>query len=188
MGKRRIRIGIAMRKTLLLLEAGLVLGLTHRPDTYFKVVKDVRKEWQKIDKISLHRAIRSLYKSKLIDSRENEDGSVMMTLTEKGKLVNLRYNIEKLKLPKLNKWDGLWRMVIFDIPEAKKKARDILSFKLKQLGFYPFQKSVFVYPYECQKELDFLIEFFELRPYVRLLKVKETDVDLHLKEIFELKN
>ena len=179
-------MGTIMRKVLLLLEAGLILGLTHRPDTYFKVLKSFKKEWQKINKISLHRAIRKLYKSKLIDSVENEDGSITMKINERGKLMNLSYNIEKLKLPKLNKWDGLWRVVLFDIPEYRKKARDTLSFKLKQLGFYPIQKSVFVYPHECQRELDFIIEFFELRPYVRFMRVKEIDVGLHLKEIFNL--
>ena len=186
--KKRLRIGAAMRKILLLLEAGLALGLTHRPDTYFKILKSVKKEWQKIDRVSLHRAIRSLYKSKLINSKENEDDSVTMTLSEKGKLVTLRYNIEKLRLPKLDTWDGLWRMVIFDIPEVKKKTRDAISFKLKQLGFHPLQKSVFVYPYECQKEIDFLTEFFEIRPYIRFMKVKETDVDLYLKDIFKLRS
>lgn len=179
-------MGPVMKKVLLFLEAGLVLGLTYRPDTYFKVLKSVRKEWQKINKKSLHQAIKNLYKSKLIESREDNDGSVIMKLTDRGKLVTFRYNIDKLRLPKFKNWDGFWRIVLFDIPETKKQARDALSFKLKQLGFYPLQKSVFVYPHDCKKEMDFLIEFFELRPYVRFLTVKETDIDLHLKDIFGL--
>lgn len=176
-----------MSKVLLLLEAGVVLGLTHRPDTYFKLLKKIKKEWQKINERSLHESVKNLYKSKLIKSIENSDGSVIMTLTEKGKLTTVTYNIERLKLIKPKNWDGFWRVVLFDIPEYKKMARDALSFKLKSIGFYPLQKSVFVYPYDCKKELGFLVEFFELRPYVRLLIVKETDIDLHLKEIFGLK-
>lgn len=186
MKNRIIKVGPIMKKVLLLVEAGLVLGLTHRPDVYFRVLRSVKREWQKINSESLHKAIKNLYRSKLVASKENDDGSVIMTLTEKGKLVTLRYNIENLKLPKFENWDGLWRVVLFDIPEKKKKARDALSFKLKQIGFYPLQKSVFIYPHECKKELDFLIEFFELRPYVRLLTVKETDIDLHLKDVFSI--
>ena len=185
--KRRIRIGGTMKKILLLLGAGVVLGLTHRPDTYFKVLRKVKKEWQKINDRSLREAIRNLYRSKLIKSIENNDGSITMSLTEKGKITTFTYNVEKLKLIKSKNWDGLWRVVLFDIPEHKKIARDALSFKLKSLGFYPLQKSVFIYPHECKKELDFLIEFFELRPYVRLLTVKETDIDLHLRQIFDFK-
>mgnify|MGYP001559736623 CR=1 FL=1 len=177
-----------MKKILLLLEAGLVLGLTRRPDAYFRVLKDVKKEWQKINESSLRKAITNLYKSRLIGSIENKDGSITMTLTDKGRLVTFCYNIERLKLPKLKNWDGLWTMVLFDIPEYKKKARDTLSFKLKQLGFYPLQKSVFIYPYDCKKEIDFLIEFFELRPYVRMLRIKEIDVEPHLKDIFGIKS
>lgn len=185
-GKKKIVMGPIMKKILLLLETGLILGLTHRPDTYFKVLKSVRKEWQNINYRSLHKVIKDLYRARLIKSKDNEDGSITMVLTERGKMFTLRYDIDKLKLPKLKKWDGLWRVVLFDIPEFKKRARDALSFKLKQLEFYPLQKSVFVYPYDCKKEVDFLIEFFELRPYVRFLVAKETDIDLHLKDIFKL--
>src|SRR3989338_1101787 len=185
--RKRIKIGTVMNKVLLLLEAGIVLGLTHRPDTYFRVLEKVKKEWQKINERSLREAVKNLYKSKLIKSTENNDGSVSMTLTGKGKLTTFTYNIDKLKLIKPKSWDGLWRIVLFDIPEYKKMARDALSFKLKSIGFYPLQKSVFIYPFECKKELDFLIEFFELRQYVRLLTVNKTDIDLHLKEIFGFK-
>jgi len=58
---------------------------------------------------------------------------------------------------------------------------------LKDIGFHSLQKSVFIYPYECKKEVDFIVEFFELRPYVRFLVVKQTDIDLELKQKFGLR-
>ena len=58
--------------------------------------------------------------------------------------------------------------------------------KLKELGFYPMQKSVFIHPHECKDEIDFITELFELSPYVRFLRVKDIDIELHLKDIFHL--
>ena len=87
----RLKIGPVMQKVLLLIEGGVILGLTNRPDKYFKIVKKISKEWQKINERALRTAIRKLYQSKLIDFKEKSDGTVSMTLTEmeRKKLFNL---------------------------------------------------------------------------------------------------
>ena len=122
----------------------------------------------------------------MIDYRENKDGTVSLTLAEKGKRRVLRYNLDKMKIKKPARWDGLWRIVMFDIPEHKKQARDALSFKMKTLGLIPLQKSVFVYPYDCKNEINFIVEVFEVKPYVRFALVKEIDTALDLKYKFHL--
>lgn len=180
------RLGPVSKKILLLLQGGLALSLTARPDAYFRVVRQIAKEWKKINERNLREAIKRLYQSKLIDYRENKDGSASLILTDNGKDRILRYEIDKIEIKKPTHWDNLWRMVIFDIPEDKKSGRNALNAKLKELGFYPMQKSVFVHPYECKDEIDFITELFELTPYVRFLRVKDIDVELHLKEIFRL--
>lgn len=180
------QLGPVSKKILLLLEGGLALSLTRRPDVYFRIIKSVAKEWEKINKLSLKRAIRRLYRSKLIDYRENDDGTISMATTDRGKKMILRYNLDNIKIKKPLKWDCLWRMVVFDIPETKKQGRFALVAKLKELGFYPLQKSVFIHPYECQDEIDFIVEIFELAPYVRFLRVKDIDIELDLKDRFKL--
>jgi len=87
---------------------------------------------------------------------------------------------------KRENWDGKWRIVVFDIPEKIKRGRDALREKLKELGFYELQKSVFVFPYKCQNEIEFVIEFFNLRKYVRFGTLDSIDNNLHLKKIFKL--
>lgn len=51
------------------------------------------------------------------------------------------------------KWDHQWRIVIFDIPQEMHRQRNNFRNKLKSLGFYMLQKSVFVFPYPCEEEL-----------------------------------
>ena len=175
-----------MQKALLLLEGGLVLGLTRRPDSYFKILKKISKEWRKISERALKNAIRKLYQSKLIGCKENKDGKVSMILTDAGKKKIIKFNLDFMEIKKPKQWDRLWRLVMFDIPEKKRQGRRALAEKLKELGFYPVQKSVFIHPYECQDEINFITEIFNLRPYTRLFTVKETDIELDLKTRFKL--
>ena len=183
----RLKIGPIGQKILLLMSAGLTLSLTRRPDQYFKIVENTYHEWKKINNRSLHAAIKKLYQSKMVVYRENNDKTITLVLTENGKEKILIYDLDNIKLQQQDKWDGLWRIVIFDVPERFKKGRNALSSKLKQLGLYPLQKSVFIYPYECKDEVDFIVEFFRLKPYVRFILAKETDIDLDLKYKFKLK-
>lgn len=172
------------QKILLLLLGGLALGFTHHR-RHWKILKEVAREWKKIDKEILKEEIRKLYRSKLIERKENPDGSFTFVLSEKGKMKTLNFRFEKMCLERKD-WDGKWRLVTFDIPERLKSKRDALRGKLKELGFLELQKSVFIFPYECRDGIDFVIEFFDLRQYVRIALVEEIDNELHLKEIFKL--
>ncbi|MBI4008672.1 transcriptional regulator PaaX, partial [Candidatus Roizmanbacteria bacterium] len=51
------------------------------------------------------------------------------------------------------KWDGKWRIVIFDIPEVNKRIRQVLRETLKVLEFWPLQKSVWISKKNYTKEL-----------------------------------
>lgn len=183
---KRTRIGSVAKRALILLGSGLALGLTRRPDQYFRILKSAAAEWQAIDARGLHDAIRDIYRSKLIRWTENDDGTVTAVLTKNGAQCALRYNLETIRIRTPEHWDELWRIVISDIPEHKKNARNAFAATLKRSGFHPLQKSVFVYPYPCDDELDFIIEAFELRPFVRRIVAQEIDNDIELRDKFKL--
>jgi CRISPR-associated endonuclease Cas2 len=185
-GNKLNRLGPNQQKILLLLFGGLGLSLAMSPKQYFRVIKEVSNEWKQIDERVLTNTIRSLYRSRLIHERENSDGSLTMILTDKGKQKVITFNIDNMEIKKPKKWDGKWRIVIFDIPERKRGARDVLRETLKRLGFFELQKSVFVYPYPCQDEMDYVIEFFDLRKYVRIITATELDNELHIKKLFHI--
>ena len=95
-------------------------------------------------------------------------------LTPKGREHIERYILKNLNtiLPKPSAWDGVWRMLLFDIPEQKRFARDALRQTLERIGFYRLQKSAFVYPYPCQKELEAIVDYFAVRPFVSIIDTK----------------
>ncbi len=185
-GNRINRLGPNQQKVLLLLFSGIGLSVARSPNQYFKVFKEVKKEWQKINNRALNNAIRDLYRSKLVKEKENQDGSLTMVLTDKGKKKAITFNMDNMEIKKPKKWDKKWRLVLFDVPEKHKPAREALRDALKRLGFHEYQKSVFIHPYECQKEIDFIIEYFDIRRFVRTLIADELDNDIHIRKIFGL--
>lgn len=174
------------QKVLLLLLAGIALGLSASPIAYFHIIGAVAKEWDKINRRALYRALKKLYKARLIDSKDNPDGTTTIDLTQKGKKRALTYQIDEIRIKPMKRWDGSWRIVLFDIPEKFKKSRDAMARSLKNMGFYQYQKSVFLTPYECTDEIDFVIEFFNLRPFVRVITAHDIDNALDLKHHFGL--
>ena len=178
--------GPAAQKALLLLMAGPALILAYSPKRQFRVLKELTGEWKKINRRALDNAIRSLYTNKMVDIKENRDGTITIILTSSGKNKALTYDLENIKIPAMEKWDHKWRVILFDIPEKHKRARRALSRALKNMGCFQFQKSVFVHPFECRNEVDFVIEFFSMRPYVRFIIADNIDNELDLKKRFGL--
>lgn len=174
------------QKILLLLAGGLALGLSGSPHVYFKIIGAIARDWKAINERALRENIRKLYRSKLISSKKNNDGTSTLVITNKGKELVLTFNIENLVIKPMEKWDGKWRILISDIPEWRRKERDALRDVLERAGFFKYQKSVFVCPFECQKEIDFVIEFFHLRPWVRVIVADSLDDELRLKKHFGL--
>lgn len=54
---------------------------------------------------------------------------------------------------RVQKWDGKWRVLVFDIPEHRRSARDSLRRLIKQLGFIQMQRSVWIQPLPCEQEI-----------------------------------
>ena len=133
-----------------------------------------RKNWGKIDRRRIQDAINRLNNKRLIELTENGD-ELYIKITANGKNLIKNFDYDNLELSRPKTWDKKWRLVIFDIPEKKRKERLALSKKLKDIGFCPIQKSVFIYPYNCRDEIDFICEFLLISRYVNYCVVEFLD-------------
>lgn len=77
---RKIRIGPVAQKIILILSTGIALGLSGRPDYYFRILKSASKEWKKINERSLRESVKRLYKSNLVSYKENDDDTATLFL------------------------------------------------------------------------------------------------------------
>lgn len=178
--------GEIQKKILLLFMAGIALGLSGSPRRSFRIIRMAKREWKWINDQKLKRSISALYKSKLIKKKINNDGTLTLVLTEKGKELALTYDIDDMKIKRPIRWDKKWRIIIFDIPEKIKKKREALRLRLKNIGFFELQKSVFICPFECKKETEYIVEFYQIRKFVRYIEAIHVDNEPHLKHYFEM--
>ena len=92
----------------------------------------------------------------------------------------IKFSFDLLEIKKPEKWDGKWRIIIFDIPNKYKQAREALRCKIKELGLRQLQKSVWIYPYDCEDEILFVAEAFEVQKYIEIITAERL---LHSKVI-----
>lgn len=179
-------MGNLKKKIILMLSAGIVLGRVKSISKQIVVLEEITQEWKTINRDSLKSSLLSLYNSKLINLKPMGN-SFEIILSHEGKKIVKRLDLENIKIIKPKNWDGHWRIVLFDIPERLKKIRDAIRFHLKDMGFVEYQKSVFILPYPCEKELKFVAEFFHARKYIRLIVAKVIDNEKEFKNKFGIK-
>ncbi len=172
---------------MLLLQAGVALSFAGTVGRQIRILGEVANEWKDVDRNYLKQIIREFYNDRLVSEQENADGTKTIVLTEKGKRRAVTFNFGSMKIKQPERWDGRWHIVIFDIPEKYKIARISLRDKLLGLSFFQYQKSVYIYPYPCQNEVDFVVEFFEVRRYVRYGILTEITNEAELLLRFNLK-
>lgn len=109
-------------------------------------------------------------------------------LTQEGREKIIKLIVQKRNKGKVKEWDGKWRGIIFDVPEAKRKDRNFLRRELHQMGFKELQKSVWVSPYDFEKELKILLRLWkrDFSGDIRFLIIDKIDNDLDLKKYFSL--
>lgn len=133
-----------------------------------------RKNWDKIDRRRIYDAVKRLNNKRLIELVEKND-KLYIKITDNGRKLLRNFDYDYLELQRLKKWDKKWRLVVFDIPDKKKKERRAFSKKLKDIGFYPMQESVFIYPYDCCDEVDFICEFLSISRYVNYCLIESLE-------------
>lgn len=85
------------------------------------------------------------------------------------------------------RWDKKWRIVIFDIPQELHNKRNIFRARLKSLGFYMIQKSVFVFPYPCEEELARYCNQLKIGAYMNIILAENVGyIDDEVKKFYNL--
>lgn len=122
-----------------------------------------------LKKSALALTIKRLRENGLIDFVDDE--KLTIRLTDKGKDKALWTRMKLVD----EKWDGKWRIVIWDVPEKRRVARDLLRYKLKSLGFKQLQKSVWVTKKNCTQALRDFIKKIGIKDWVTVIESDNVD-------------
>lgn len=175
------------------LTAGYEAGMRHnRSYEVFELIEAVGKMLMDIDeprqkRRKVFKVLRRLEKQKIIDLKRDGD-KVFVYLKNKYHPKIIKYSIKSilnLKLKK-KKWEKKWIIVFFDIPEEERNKREYLRNFLKEIGFYPYQKSVYIFPYECKKEIDLIRKIIVGNKYLKYVIATQIEDEDKIKRYFNI--
>jgi len=177
----------SVKEVLSLLAKGSILIGGFIAPNIWKLAKNWDKkdfdEWKRFNPAYLRRTIRRLEKQKLVRIVQKEN-KINVEITKNGKKKVLKYALNELELKKPNVWDGKWRVIIYDIPKKSKHLQNLIRETLQRLEFIPLQNSVYLSPFPCEKEIEFLREFYGLGKEIKLLLVEKLENEKAYRKYF----
>lgn len=141
--------------------------------------------WKQFNPSYLKRTLKRLERQKEVETSV-ENGRQIIRLTKNGKRKILKYSLDSIFIDKPKKWDGKWRLVLYDIPSGDRKISEFVRETLKRLGFYQIQESVYILPYACFNQIEFLRQYCGLGNKVQYMLVEDIENDSAYKTYFGL--
>lgn len=139
-----------------------------------EVPRPEKVDYQKLKEQTLRTTLFRLKKRGLVENKKRG----IWIITKKGKEYRKNRLASKIAhFGHLKAQDAKKEMVvIFDIPEIRKKQRDWLRGELMVLGFVNLQKSVWLGPAPLPKEFIKYLSDTNLLPYLKFFKAIEEDI------------
>ncbi|MEK7669306.1 MAG: hypothetical protein AAB350_01805 [Patescibacteria group bacterium] len=154
------------------------------------IAPNVLRAMKKMGFITHPRQIESIKRSRdvLIERGllENKNGQLKITQGGKRYLFRCLSLGDNKELNKNKKWDGKWRVLIFDIPESRRFDRTNIRQALISIGFMRLQDSVWIYPYSCENIVSLLKAETETEGDVLYMIVEALENDEEVKKYFGL--
>lgn len=172
-------LGVIVGGVLITPNFPIVLGMI------ISLIKDFKKK--DISEKKVKRVLQNLEKKEII-YLETKGEEVFVHLKNFFHPTILKYSLKEIfELKKQEKkWREKWYIVMFDVPEIQRNKRVYLRKFLRQIGFYPYQKSVYVFPYECEKEISLIKKIVEGGKYMSYIIADKIERENEAKIYFQL--
>lgn len=157
---------------------GVIATILVAPGMAKVLDKPTRAYFKKLDKSQQQRELtRLLYYMKRngLIKPTSEDYMHGLKITKKAQHRLIDAAFHNLAIKTDYKWDKTWRIVFFDIPEHHRIARRQLVSKLKELGFYQLQQSVWIHPYDCREVIETVSLEYQVQKYLTYIETSYID-------------
>ena len=181
---RKPRIGTVGKAILVAIAVtGAVSMFAMLPGMAYVLAPFIKRKRQPRRQI-IEKSVETLVSAGLVRRILSADGTIQLELTRKGKWeALLRFkSVDRKK----EKWDNLWRVVIFDVPKEKNKMRHELRRAMKLYGFKMLQQSVWVYPHDCEDLIALLKTDLRIGKDVLYMIVESIENDGHIRRHFSV--
>ncbi|MDP3958228.1 MAG: CRISPR-associated endonuclease Cas2, partial [bacterium] len=139
----------------------------------------------KNDGYRVRRSLSRLLSHGLIRLDKTERGT-FVRITSKGKEEIERLYVSETAMKKPARWDGKWRIVVYDLKERRKTTRDRFRRALAAFGFMKLQDSVWAYPHDCEDLITLIKADFKIGKEVLYIIAESIEYDTPLKHAFKL--
>lgn len=140
-----------------------------------------------VEEIKIRKSLEKLEAKEIIDLDE-KDGKIFVKLKDKNNLTIIKYSTKALLdyKKKEKKWNKKWFLVFFDVPEIQRNKRNYLRKFLVDIGFHQYQKSIYIFPYECEKEIILIKKIVEGAKYMKYIIADKIEDERTIKTFFKL--
>ncbi|MGB3023993.1 MAG: hypothetical protein WBB39_04300 [Candidatus Saccharimonadales bacterium] len=157
------------------------------PNILIAVDKPLASLYSHLDRRERDRqAMRIIYymKSRGYLAGDYEHG-LQLTAKSKCRLTKITYRERIIVQPAM--WDGIWRVIIYDIPKKKSAARHGLAATLRSAGCFLLQKSTWITPFDCRDTIASIAAEYNVDEFVSYMEVIRLDNDVVLRRRFAKK-
>ncbi len=107
---------------------------------------------------------------------EEKGSGLLARLTPKGyqRFKKIRAEVKSISRPE--RWNGLWWLVASDVPVKSRVAADMFRLKLRELQFYPLQRTLWLYPFDPRAELEYVVNKYHIGQFVTVMEVNRIDL------------
>lgn len=144
---------------------GLLIGL-EKPLAKFFTVMDERDKQRELRRIVYQ------MKEKGLLVGDYDHG---LQVTDKARRRLHLADIRELRAQAAPRWDGIWRIIIYDIPEGHASGRQALADRLRAYGCFQLQKSTWITPFPCRDDIVVLSTHHSVDQYVTYFEATHLD-------------
>ena len=183
MEKKKVRATKIVTAILKIIAVAGILAVAVCAPNALQVLKMFDKRYRRPAQVN--RVLEHLIRQKLVRVFD-EHGNQCVELTKKGEQYLAEYEDGHRTFPKPKKWDGKYRILIFDIWERRRRIRDELREWLRRFGFLHLQDSVWVYPYDCEEIVSLLKTRFRVGGGLLYIVAESIENDKWLRREFDI--
>lgn len=101
---------------------------------------------------------------------------IIVSLTKRGRRGIQKLQFGALQVPKPKSWDDTWWQVAADVPTKKYKiGADLFRRKIKDMKFFPLQRTLWFYPFDPREEIEFISDRYGISRFVTVMQVCRLD-------------
>ncbi|MBI2613013.1 hypothetical protein HYW59_04395 [Candidatus Kaiserbacteria bacterium] len=157
------------------------IGAAPSPRAIARVFRELKISDSPKNRKWIKRKLYGLHEQQYVSIRDDS-----YTLSEVGQRVIAEHKLWALSIPQPKKWDGVWHIVVFDIPQEKSNVRIPFIRHLQNLGLIFYQRSVWIHPFPCEDEVREIADFQGILPFVSFIKATHVDGSHALRKYFKL--